>query len=66
MGDEYIVYYDHYRDPKHYGAVASKDLAHWSSITDKISFPAGAKHGSFLKISEKEARRLQANAWSKP
>jgi hypothetical protein len=59
VGDEYIVYYDHYRDPKGYRAVASKDLQHWTPIDGKVSFPAGSKHGSFLKISEDEAKRLQ-------
>jgi hypothetical protein len=56
VGDEYIVYYDHYRDPRRYEAVASKDLLHWISITDKISFPPGCKHGSFLKITGEEAQ----------
>ena len=63
VGDEFIVYYDHYRDPKRYEAVASKDLAHWTSVTDKISFPPGCKHGSFLKITEAEANRLKAAKW---
>ena len=63
VGDGYIVYFDRYRDPKRYEAVASKDLAIWTSITDKISFPPGCKHGSFLKITEEEARKLKAAAW---
>ena len=63
VGDEYVVYYDHYREPRRYEAVASKDLVHWAPITGKISFPPGCKHGSFLKISEAEARRLKEAKW---
>ena len=63
VGDEYIVYYDHYRDPRGYRAVASKDLVHWTSIADKVSFPPGCKHGSFLKITEREATRLKSAKW---
>jgi len=63
VGDGYVVYFDHYRDPKRYEAVASKDLATWTSITNKISFPPGCKHGSFLKITEEEARKLKSAAW---
>jgi hypothetical protein len=58
VGNEYIVYYDHYREPRRYEAVESKDLKHWTSITDKTSFPQGSKHGSFLAISKEEAARL--------
>jgi beta-xylosidase len=54
VGDEYIVYYDDYRDPRGYQAVASRDLVDWTSIADKVSF---------LKITEKEARRLKSAKW---
>lgn len=64
IGCYYFVYYDHYRStPGHeiirYEAVRSPDLQHWTSINDLISFPKGCKHGSFLKISQQEALRLQ-------
>jgi beta-xylosidase len=58
VGDRYIVYYDHYREPRRYEAVESKDLEHWTPITDQTSFPQGCKHGSFLAISKEEATRL--------
>jgi hypothetical protein len=35
-------------------------LIHWKSIDDQISFPENCKHGSFLKITDKEAERLAA------
>ena len=61
VGNQYIVYYDHYRFPRRqYEGVASKDWIHWKSIDDQISFPENCKHGSFLKITDKEAERLSA------
>lgn len=59
-GDEFIVYYDHYRAPRRYEAVASSDWKHWKSINDEISLPAHCKHGSFLEITPEEAARLEA------
>ncbi len=60
-----LVYYDHYRAPQHYGAVFSPALTDtgkpsWTDVTDKIDFPAGLRHGSFLQITEEEYQRLEA------
>ncbi len=56
IGKTFIVYYDHYRDPKQMQAVQSTDLKHWTKAD--VTFPPGSKHGSFLKITTKEAQRL--------
>ncbi len=49
INETYIVYFDKYR--KHsYGAVASDDLIHWDDISQKIHFPAGARHGTVFKV----------------
>ena len=58
VGNSYIVYFDHYRQPQRYSAVGSIDLINFHSLADQVSFPPGARHGSFLRISEDEARRL--------
>ncbi len=58
IGGEYVVYYDHYRNPKRMQAVRSKDLQHWRAA--KVTFPEGSKHGSFLKITKEEAERLRS------
>lgn len=61
LGDRYVVFYDHYRgDHIHYEAVATRDWQHWQDITPAISLPAGCKHGSFLHVTDAEARRLLA------
>lgn len=62
--DHYRVYYDHYRaisgrEAIRYEAVRSPDMEQWTSITDLVSFPKGCKHGSFLKITRREAASLQ-------
>jgi hypothetical protein len=59
LGDRYVVFYDHYRgDHIRYEAVATRDWQHWDDITAETGLPLGCKHGSFLHISNKEAKRL--------
>jgi hypothetical protein len=40
MGNQWIVYFDKYRDKK-YGAIISTDLINWTDISDKIVMPPG-------------------------
>ncbi len=58
INGEWIVYFDKYRDHK-YGAVASKDLVNWTDVSEKISFPAGVRHGTVFKISKVEFERIK-------
>lgn len=59
VGDEFVVYYDHYRAPRaRYEGVETKDWVHWEPVNDRMSFPENAKHGSFFRVSEAEAERL--------
>ena len=60
MGDEWIVYFDKYRDHT-YGAIASKDLKNWKEVSDKISLPAGIRHGTIFTISKAELDFLLKN-----
>lgn len=53
----WIVYFDKYRDHK-YGAVQSVNLKDWTDISDKISLPAGIRHGTIFKISKDEFNKL--------
>ena len=59
VAHDYIVYYDHYRDPKRYEAVLSSDLKHWTPVTNRMQLPEAAKHGSFLVITEQEKQHLE-------
>jgi hypothetical protein len=59
VGDKFIVYYDHYRAPRaRYEGVETTDWLHWTSVNDQMHFPDAAKHGSFFRVSDAEARRL--------
>ena len=60
VSGDYIIYFDHYRDPKRYQAIRSSDLKSWTPVTDQMELPPDAKHGSFLKITAAERDRLEA------
>lgn len=59
VGDDYLVYFDVYRE-KHYGAMRSHDLKTWENVTDKISIPAGARHGTMIEVPRSLVERLIA------
>jgi len=61
VNNEWIVYFDMYRD-KRYGAVKSADLKNWETVTDKLSMPAGARHGTIFTVSDAVLARLLV-AW---
>jgi hypothetical protein len=60
----YLAYYDLAADPnqdetsRHYEALLSTDLQHWSYATPKTAFPAGLRHGSFLHIETSDYNLL--------
>lgn len=58
MNGTWIVYFDKYRDHK-YGAVQSINRKDWTDISDKISLPAGLRHGTIFKISNEEFEKLK-------
>jgi len=58
IGDEYFVYFDHYRTPHYYGAVKSKDLKNWQDVSNQISFPKDHRHGTVIRVSEDVLKRL--------
>ena len=60
IGNEWIVYFDKYRDHK-YGAVASTNLKDWKEVSEKISLPAGIRHGSIFTMTKTELDVLLKN-----
>ena len=48
LGEHYVVYFDCYRDHR-YGATRSRDLHTWEDVSDRISFPKGARHGTVFE-----------------
>ncbi|SFE38347.1 glycoside hydrolase family 43 protein [Thermophagus xiamenensis] len=50
-GDSVYVFFDKYREHK-YGAIRSGDMVNWEDISEKISFPAGTRHGTAFKVDK--------------
>lgn len=62
---QWTVYFDKYR--KHaFGAVQSSDLNQWKDISDQISFPEGARHGSIFWVDRTVYEALQNHAQQHP
>jgi beta-xylosidase len=57
LEDTWFVYFDKYTEKK-MGAVISKDLKTWEDISEKITFPEGARHGSVFKVNPKNLDKL--------
>lgn len=51
IGDEWFVYYDAYTRGRYEGA-KSRDLVHWEPITQRLSFPKGARHGTVFAVDK--------------
>jgi len=49
---DWLVYFDAYTRHR-YEAVRSRDLTTWTDITEHISFPKGARHGTVFEVSRK-------------
>ena len=59
IGNEFLIYFDHYAAPQYYGALRSDDLSHWEDVSSKVEFPKGTRHGTVLRVSEEVVTRLQ-------
>jgi hypothetical protein len=62
------IYFDHYANPKYYGAVKSTDLERWQDISSQVSFPRGIRHGTALRVPAgvvEDLRRQQTPPISK-
>ena len=60
INGEWIVYYDMYRDHR-YGAVKTRDWKMWETITDKLDFPKGVRHGTVFAVSDAVMGRLRVS-----
>ena len=57
VGEYVYVYFDKDRDLK-YGAIRSKNMKDWQDVSDKVTFPIEARHGSAFKVSNEVFQRL--------
>jgi hypothetical protein len=58
VGEEVLVYFDHYARPQYYGAVRSRDLVTWDDISKRVRFPEGTRHGTALTVPRSKVRHL--------
>lgn len=59
VNDTFFLYYDRYKGIKGYGAKQSRDLEHWTDVTDQLTVPAGMKHGTPFKVSRSVIEALR-------
>ncbi len=59
IGADWWIYFDHYTKPQHYGAMRTRDWKTFKDMTAQVSFPAGQRHGTVVRISEALAQKLQ-------
>ena len=57
VGEYVYIYFDKYRDHK-YGAIRSKNLKDWEDVSDQVTFPKEARHGTAFKVSDKIFKNL--------
>jgi hypothetical protein len=58
VGNTTRVYFDRYMEGR-WGAVESADLTHWIDVSDRISFPKGARHGSVVAVDKASVPRMR-------
>lgn len=49
VGDALICYYDVYKEGR-WGAAMTRDMATWEDVSARLALPAGARHGSLLRV----------------
>ena len=58
VGDRWLVYFDCYRQHR-YGAVATTDWETWTDVSDEVSFPEGARHGTAFPVEREIVTRIE-------
>jgi hypothetical protein len=59
VGDDWLVYFDVYRE-KHYGATRTRDWVNWEDVSERISLPAGVRHGTMIAVPRTLVDALRA------
>jgi hypothetical protein len=57
--DDWLIYFDQYRD-KTYGAVKTSDFKSFTNISKEIAIPKDHKHGTITPIDSKTLKQLKA------
>jgi len=59
IGGAWHLYFDKYRLRK-YGLLVSEDLQNWTDMSDSLEYPAGMRHGTVFRTTEKILKNLSA------
>lgn len=59
IGDHVYVYFDQYTE-KRYGAARTRGFETWEDVSDQVSFPQGARHGSIVSIDSNRFSEIAA------
>jgi hypothetical protein len=49
VGGALVCYYDIYKEGR-WGAAMTRDMVRWEEVSGRLSMPAGARHGSLLRV----------------
>ena len=60
MGNTWRLYFDCYTKG-HYGAAESADGVIWKDISDQVTFPKGARHGTAFPVPPEILERLRGH-----
>jgi hypothetical protein len=58
IGDTWWIYFDHYVNPQHVGAVTTKDWKKFRDVTGELQFPQDNRHGTVVQIPDDLAAKL--------
>lgn len=56
----WMIFFDHYAQPRYYGAYLTRDWKRFEDVSKSIAFPAEPRHGSFVQIRGRELRHLES------
>jgi hypothetical protein len=59
ISGEAYIYFDHYTNPRYYGAIKSTDMKAWQDISPTITFPKGIRHGTVLSVPVSVVQQIQ-------
>ncbi|WP_311271159.1 glycoside hydrolase family 43 protein [Sphingobium sp. WCS2017Hpa-17] len=57
IGDALVCYYDVYKEGR-WGAAMTHDMVQWEDVSDRLTMPAGARHGSLLRVPRSLVARI--------
>lgn len=60
VGQDWLIYFDHYTEPKRYGALSTRDWRTYTEVTDRMTFPKDFRHGTAFAVPRKVLDALLA------